>query len=145
MGFSTIAAFLILFMITMASLGMIYLESYDQTKVYLNELREKRELIKSMSNTKLEIISVNTTLSSSSTHNLSLIIKNSGSVTLNITKFNVIIDGILYNFEYNTTTLYPETYAEIYVYNIPGGNETTHRLKLVSENGYSLMTTYEVI
>ncbi len=144
MGFSTIAAFVVLLMFTFAALAEIYSGSYEQIKMYLSGIREKKDIIEEISNTNLEITQI-TTIPLGTTHDLIFIVKNSGSVTLNVSKFDVLIDGVLYSFDYNVTILYPENSVEISVNNIPGGNTTIHRLKLVAENGYSLITTYEVV
>jgi len=144
MGFSTTAAFTIIFVFSLAVFGLVYSVTTDTAKMYVSELREKKESIESASNTRLELISLNATATSSGTHNVTVVLKNTGTTTLDVQNFDILIDGVKYGFDYNRTKLYPETSVEIKAYQIPGGNGKSHRLKIVADNGYAIYTTYVV-
>ena len=144
MGFSTTAAFTILFVFSLAVFGIIYGVVSDTAKTYVSELREKKERIEEVSNTRLEYVTVTATSAAASSHNLTVVVKNTGTTTLNIENFDLLVDGVRYSFDYNRSRLYPETAVEIDAYFLPGGNGTSHRLKVVADNGYAIYTTYVV-
>lgn len=143
MGFSTTAAFSILFVFSLIAFGMIYSTVSGIAKTYAVELREKKERMERSVNTKLEIISFNTT-SSTAQHDLSVVLKNTGTSTLHPEYFDIIIDGLKYDFTYSSTPLYPSTSVQIDVSGVTGGINTTHRLKVVAENGYAIYAEYRV-
>lgn len=144
MGFSTTAAFTILFVFGLAVFGIIYGVVSDTAKTYVSELREKKERIEEVSNTRIEYVVVTATSATASSHNLTVVVKNTGTTTLNIENFDLLVDGVRYSFDYNRSRLYPETAVEIDAYFLPGGNGTSHRLKVVADNGYAIYTTYVV-
>ena len=143
MGFSTVAAFSIIFVFSLIAFGLMYSTVADIAKTYSAELGEKKERIEDTSNTNLEITGITTT-PLTGTHNLSFTLKNTGTPTLHPEKFDIIIDGLRYDFAYSTTPLYPGTEVNFSVSDVPGGINTTHRLKVVAENGYSLYLEYQV-
>ena len=144
MGFSTTAAFTILFVFGLAVFGIIYGVVSDTAKTYVSELREKKERIEEVSNTRIEYVVVTATSATASSHNLTVVVKNTGTTTLDIENFDLLVDGVRYSFDYNRSRLYPETAVEIDAYFLPGGNGTSHRLKVVADNGYAIYTTYVV-
>ncbi len=144
MGFSTTAAFTIIFVFSLAVFGIIYSIVSDTAKTYVGELREKKERIEAVSNTRLEFASVTAVQATASSHNLTVVLRNTGTTTLSLDRFDLLVDGAMYRFDYNRTKLYPETAVEIRAYYLPGGNATLHRLKVVADNGYALYTTYVV-
>ena len=143
MGFSTTAAFVIIFVASLAVVGLAYSTFYLQLKDYVYKLKAEREDAVNKVNTKLDIVSIST-VGTNTTHNLSVVVKNTGTTTLNVSKFDLLVDGVLVDFSYNRTVLYPETYVEIASDNLSGGIGTTHRLKIVAENGYAIYATYTV-
>ena len=143
MGFSTTAAFSILFVFSLIAFGLSYSVVANMAKTYALELREKKERIGSTANTKLEIVNLTTTLSGSQ-HDLTVVVKNTGTSTLHPEYFDVIIDGLRRNFSYSSSPLYPNTQIAFNVTGISGGVNTTHRLKIVAENGYSIYVEYQV-
>ncbi len=143
MGFSTTAAFSILFVFSLITFGMIYSVVSNTAKTYAVELRDKKERIESSTNTRLEILNLTTTASGAQ-HNLSVIVRNTGTSTLHPEYFDVLVDGLKYSFTYSSSPLYPSTETQIDVYGIPGGINTTHRLKIVTENGYAIYVEYTV-
>lgn len=144
MGFSTTAAFMILFIFSIAVFGMVYNVVSSTAKLYVEELREKKEKIEESSNTRLEIVSLSTNKNGNG-YSLDIVLKNSGTVTLKTEKFDVLVDGIKMSFTADRQILYPETQVTIHIDNLPGGENTNHRLKIVAENGYSIYTTYTVV
>ena len=143
MGFSTTAAFVIIFVASLAVVGLAYSTFYGQLKDYVYKLKAEREEAIEKANTKLEITYLNAT-GGLTTHNLTMIVKNSGTTTLNVSKFDLLVDGVLVSFDYNRSTLYPETSVQINSTDLAGGVNTTHRLKLVADNGYAIYSTYTV-
>ncbi|ADC65610.1 flagellin [Ferroglobus placidus DSM 10642] len=143
MGFSTTAAFVILFILSLAIVGVAYSTFYSQIKDYVYQLKEEREKAVEKANTKLSIVSISA-VGSATTHNLTMVVENTGTTTLNVSKFDLLVDGSLVDFAYNRTVLYPETTVEITSSNLAGGTNTTHRLKLVADNGYAIYATYTV-
>lgn len=144
MGFSTTAAFTIIFVFSLVVFGIIYEVVSDTAKMYVSELREKKERIEEVSNTRLEYVSVNAITATASSHNLTVVVKNTGTTTLDLGNFDLLVDGVRYGFDFNRSRLYPETAVELNAYYLPGGNGTSHRLKIVADNGYALYTTYVV-
>ncbi len=143
MGFSTVAAFSIIFVFSLIAFGLMYSTVADIAKTYSFELGEKKVRMEETSNTKLEITGITTTPLAGS-HNLTVAVKNTGTPTLHPEKFDIIIDGLKYDFAYSRTPLYPSTEVNLSVSDIPGGINSTHRLKIVAENGYSLYLEYRV-
>ncbi len=143
MGFSTTAAFTIIFITSLVVVGMVYSTFYEQLRDYVYQLKLEKEEINEKANTKLEILSL-TAVGTNTTHDLTITVKNAGTVTLKVSKFDLLIDGVLVNFTYDRDYLYPETNVTIQANNLDGGTGTTHRLKLVANNGYAIYYTYVV-
>ena len=143
MGFSTVAAFSIIFVFSLVAFGLMYSVVSDIAKSYVMELGEKKERIEISSNTRIEITNLTTTPLAGN-HNLNVTVKNTGTPTLHPESFDILIDGLRYSFVYSTTPLYPSTEVEFGVSDIPGGINTTHRLKIVTENGYAIYVEYRV-
>lgn len=72
----------------------------------------------------------------SSNHDLNFTIKNTGSITLNIDYFTVLINGKQESFICTTTYLYPQKTAEFILLNLTSEGEDA-RLKVVTNNGIS--------
>ncbi len=143
MGFSTTAAFSILFVFSLIAFGLIYSVVADIAKTYAVELKEKKERIELTTNTRLEISMLNTTPYGSQ-HNLTVLVKNTGTSTLHPEYFDMLVDGIKYSFDYSTTPFYPSTEVWFNITGVQGGINTTHRLKMVAENGYAVYVEYQV-
>jgi len=143
MGFSITAAFSILFVFSLIAFGLIYSTVSDIAKTYAVKLREKKERMERSVNTKLEISGI-ITIPSATQHDLSVVLKNTGTSTLHPEYFDIIIDGLRYEFSYSSTPLYPSTSVQINVSGVSGGINSTHRLKVVAENGYAVYVEYRV-
>ena len=75
-------------------------------------------------------------------YNHSILLKNTGSVTLNTSDFTILINGVSQLFSCPDSFLYPEKETYLNVTNLPGdGNK---RLKVISENGISDYHEYSI-
>jgi len=133
MGFSTTAAFAILFIAGLIALGIL-------SATVITEVRDLNDLMKLRSKTELatanfEIVNVTAQNTTTTTYNLTVIIENTGSTTFNCTKFTLLVDGKPIEFTVNRSYLYPLQYAEFYNSSLSGGVGTSHRLEVVSDNG----------
>ncbi len=135
MGFSTTAAFAILFIAGLIALGIL-------SATVVTEVREINNLIKLNSRNQIyiktsdfKIVNVTALNTSSTTYNLTVVIENVGATTFNCTKFTLLVDGRPVEFTVNVTTLYPLKYAEFYNSSLSGAPGSTHRLTVVSDNG----------
>jgi len=70
-----------------------------------------------------------------SDYDINITVENLGSITLETTYFNILINGTEKQFTYSTSYLYPEKVVYFNVYNLQGNGE--RRLKVVTDNGIS--------
>ena len=144
MGFSVAASFTILLISTLIVSGIILSESIQKFKearqVYLEEKKKAIEVLK----TDFEIVSITAYNTSPTTHNLSVVLKNTGSTTLETSYFSVLVDGVLVTVNYNASYFYPGEYLSIEASGLSGGAGSTHRLKIVAENGVAVYGSYQV-
>ena len=144
MGFSTDVAFSIVVISFVMVAGVVVSVAVEKIKEINDAYRlEKRNLLKEMK-TEYEIVNVSAVSSGSGNHTLEVVVENTGSETLEVSGFTLLVDGKIYEFVANRTTLYPVTTVLIEVDNVPGGTGTQHRLKIVAENGISKYATYTV-
>jgi len=89
-------------------------------------------------------INISTVISSpnKSNHDLNIIVRNIGSITLKTSKFDVLIDGVKIDFSCTSTYLFPENNAIFRLFNISGLGTKT--VKIVSNNGISDYREYRV-
>ncbi len=142
MGFSTTAAFAVLFIAGLIALSIL-------SSVVVTEVRQLNDLIKlknrqEIDRSDFEIVNITALNTTNTTYNLTVIIKNTGSTTFNCTKFTLLVDGNITRFVPNVTLLYPLQYAQFYNSSLPGGVGTTHRLKLVSGDGVERYASFVV-
>lgn len=91
--------------------------------------------------TDINIINV-TTPANGSGYDLNFTIKNTGSITLETSYFDILINGTKYDFISSKTYLHPEKQAYFNIYNLAGnGNQT---LKVVTNNGIADYYTYSI-
>ncbi len=142
MGFSISAAFSIITVASLLSLGYIS-DSADFAISLVEEgfntnFEEKYDAY----NAEIKIVGISVT-SNASSYDLEVKIENKGSVTLETAAFNVLIDGSLQSVDYyDRTYLTPDQNLTLRIYNLPGNG--TKRLKAVTEYGNSDYATYEV-
>jgi len=66
--------------------------------------------------------------------NTEITVNNTGSVTLNTSNFNILIEGLLKQFTCSEPTLYPEEGAVFYVVGLTNNGDV---IKIVTDNGVS--------
>jgi len=144
MGFSTTAAFAILFIAGLIALSVL-------SATVITEVREINTLMKARTKydvdirtSDFKIVNVTAQNVTSTTYNLTVIIENTGSTTFNCTEFTLLVDGNIIDFTSNVTLLYPLQYAKFYNSSLPGTVGSTHRLKIVSDNGIEKYATFTV-
>ena len=91
--------------------------------------------------TNINITSVSTALNGSN-YDHTISIKNKGSTTLIIEDFNILINGIIQNFNGNDNYLFPENETQLHVNNLSGSG--SQRLKVISGNGISDYIEYTI-
>jgi archaellum component FlaF (FlaF/FlaG flagellin family) len=70
-----------------------------------------------------------------SDHDINITVENLGSISLETTYFNILINGTEKQFTCSASYLYPEKVVYFNVYNLQGTGE--RRLKVVTDNGIS--------
>ncbi len=142
MGFSTTAAFAVLFIAGLIALSIL-------SSVVITEVRQLNNLMKLRSRQEVErsdfrIVNVTALNTTNTTYNLTIIVQNTGSTTFNCTKFTLLVDGNLTQFVPNVTLLYPLQYAQFYNSSLPGAPGSSHRLKLISGDGVEQYASFVV-
>ena len=108
----------------------------------LVKLRNKKEIELKTSDFKIvNVTALNVTIT---TYNLTVVIKNTGSTTFDCTKFTLLVDGVVINATCNVSKLYPLECAEFSAGNLQGTIGSTHRLKVVSDNGIARYASFVV-
>lgn len=141
MGFSILGAFAIIgISIIICSeifAGTLLPEVTDFDYSYKEMVKRCVEKIQ----TNINITNVVTSINGSNyDHNISL--ENTGSASLKINDFTVMINGTIYQFHCSDTYLYPEKETNLYIYDLPGGGEK--KLTINTENGISDCHNYEI-
>jgi flagellar protein FlaF len=145
MGFSVAAAFALLMVASMIAFGTLaYIVSSDIRELNVLSKKEKKKKMDA-EDTDFEISSISAQNTSSTAYNLTIVLYNTGSTTLESEKFSFLVDGSLVNSaSFNSTYLYPLEYLEVKVTNLTGTVGSTHRIKIVSENGVARYAEYTV-
>lgn len=144
MGFSTVVAFSIIVISFVMVTGIVVSVAVEKIREINDAYRtEKRDLLKDVE-TEYEIVNINATGNGLGYHTLEVVLRNTGSETLEVSGFTLLVDGKIYSFSSNRSTLYPITSALLTVNNVLGDTGTKHRLKIVSENGISKYASYTV-
>ncbi|MBO8182206.1 MAG: hypothetical protein H0Z28_05355 [Archaeoglobus sp.] len=144
MGFSTIAAFAIIMISLFISMSFIageLVKSFNDIDLAVKKQEHRKY---ELENTDFEITSVNAWNTTATTYNVTVDLTNTGAVTLDSSKFTVIVDGISYDFTYNQSNFYPLEGVRLELNNLPGGEGSSHRLKIVAENGVERYATFSV-
>ena len=84
--------------------------------------------------TEINITSVTTEVNGSNT-DINITIKNVGSISLETSYFNILINGTSKEFTYSNLYLHPENEVYFNVSSLPGAGQ--RRLKVVTDNGIS--------
>ena len=144
MGFSTVAGFVILLMVSITVGGYLLHVVVDQVKDFgkLSKLVNERRL--EIKNSNFEIVEIET-LTSNTTYDLRVVVRNTGATTFDCEKFTILVDGVLVNYTVNVSKLYPLESAEFEVENLEGTAGSTHRVVIVSDNGIKRISSYTVM
>ena len=142
MGFSVSAGFLILTIAVFYTVGA----SISVFRPAIGELIDAgKELERSREKklfTKLEITRIEAS-GRAAYYGINVTLLNNGSVTLDPSRFDLLIDGYRYPFEwYPNTKVYPKTIAWLSVVGLKGGG--WHSLKIVTESGIETYARYWV-
>jgi archaellum component FlaF (FlaF/FlaG flagellin family) len=134
MGFSLVAAAAIVGVSLVMGLEII-VGTTIPTITNINEsYNEMRNRAIDQVQTNINITSVTSEINGSN-YDINITVENVGSVTLEPTYFNILINGIKNEFTCSKTFLYPENEVYFNVLNISGSGEC--RLKIVTNNGIS--------
>ncbi len=144
MGFSTTAAFAILFIAGLIALSVLSATIITEVREINSIMKAKTRYEIGLKTSDFKIVNVTAQNVTTTTYNLTVIIENTGSTTFNCTKFTLLVDGSIINFTTNVTLLYPLQYAKFYNASLPGTVGSTHRLKVVSDNGIERYATFTV-
>jgi len=144
MGFSTVAGFVILLMVSITVGGYLLHVVVDQVKDFgkLSKLVNERKL--EIKNSNFEIVEIKTSAISNTTYDLRVVVRNTGATTFDCEKFTILVDGVLVNYTVNVSKLYPLESAEFEVENLEGTAGSTHRVVIVSDNGIKRISSYTV-
>ena len=141
MGFSVTASSGIIgisiLVIIEISVGSIYPAYQDVTESY-TELKDR---CLEQLQTDLTIFSVNATINGTS-HDLTITVKNTGSMIIETTKCHVLINGTLHQFQYSNEYIYPETTEDLILFQLPGTG--SQRVKIITKNGIADYYSYTV-
>ena len=138
MGFSTSAAFAILGVCLVACIDIFSSSVLPAASELERSYRRLENRMVERLNTDIEI--TNITKTPGNPYNISIKVKNTGSVSLEVKDFTVIVNGSIEDFDYNTPYLYPESTVLLNVTNLTYVGEV--RVKVVTGNGISDYETY---
>ena len=144
MGFSVTAAFALLMIACLVAFGAVMTVLDANIKAINAAEKQQTKLKVEKANTDFRIVSINATNTTVSTYTLQVIVYNDGSTTLKSSDFSVLVDGVLENFTYNVSYLFPLKSLLITVDDLPGTVGSTHRLEIVSGNGVAKFAEYTV-
>lgn len=139
MGFSTSAAAAIIGVGVFLSVQYIVGDVIPSMTDTHDSLEAMRDRAVDQMQSDINITNVVNT-SSGSLYNLSVSVRNTGSTTLEISYFNVLINGSIQDFNCTSSYIYPEKTEKIYLYN----QAKSGRIKIVTDNGISDYYEYNV-
>jgi len=134
MGFSLVAAAAIIGVSLVMGLEIIVGTTIPIITNINESYNEMRNRAIDQVQTNINITSVTSEINGSN-YDINITVENVGSVTLEPTYFNILINGIKNEFTCSKTFLYPENEVYFNVLNISGSGES--RLKIVTNNGIS--------
>jgi flagellar protein FlaF len=145
MGFSTLAGFVIVLMVSITIAGYLLHAMIDQIKEINKFSKLENEMKLNIKNSNFEIVKITALNTSSTTYDLTVIVKNTGATTFNCEKFSILVDGVLVNYTVNVSKLYPLESAEFKAVDLSGTVGSSHRIMVVSDNGIRRMDTFTVV
>ena len=138
MGFSTSAAFAILGVCLVACIDIFSSSVLPAASELERSYRRLENRMVERLNTDIEI--TNITKSLGNPYNISITVKNTGSINLEVEDFTVMVNGIVEDFSYNSPYLYPENTVILNITNLTYTGLV--RVKVVTGNGISDYETY---
>jgi flagellar protein FlaF len=144
MGFET-AAVIAIFFVSAVLIGTTAYTVISASEERIDEATNlKHEMQVKRLQTDLSITNT-TTDNSSGTYNLTVTVSNSGSVTLDSDKLNVLINGTMMSYSTSSPDIWtPDKIRNFTINNISKGSASEHRVKVTTENGISDYATYPI-
>jgi len=134
MGFSLVAATAIIGVSLIMCLEIIV----GTTIPTITDLNKSYDYMKNRAidqvQTNIDITSVNSEINGSN-YDINITVENIGSITLQTSNFDILINGTKNEFIFSKSYLYPQGEVYFNVLNIPGSGEK--RLKIITNNGIS--------
>ncbi|HDO19273.1 MAG TPA: hypothetical protein ENG74_00945 [Thermoplasmatales archaeon] len=135
MGFSTVAAVAILGVCLVVCIDIFTGSVAPSVSDLGISYREMGERIAEKIQTDIDIVGYSTTPSTGTPFNLTIVVKNNGSTTIETDECNILINGTIYSFSSTPEYLYPKKTAS---FTISGLTERgLKRIKVVTGNGIS--------
>jgi archaellum component FlaF (FlaF/FlaG flagellin family) len=141
MGFSLVAAFAVISISILIAIEIF-------TGSLLPAIKDVDESYDDLADRTVEMVQTDINISSVSVfsyglnYNHSIVLKNTGSISLNTSDFTILINGLVEQFSCPDSYLYPEKETYLNVSNLPGdGNKI---LKVISGNGISDYYEYTI-
>ena len=138
MGFSTSAAFAILGVCLVVCIDILSSSVLPAASELERSYKKLEDRLVERANTDIEI--TNITKSLGNPYNISITVKNTGSINLEVEDFTVMVNGIVEDFSYNSPYLYPENTVILNITNLTYTGLV--RVKVVTGNGVSDYETY---
>ena len=143
MGFSLVGAAAIIG-VTLLIIAEIIVGTTIPTITEINDsYKEMKDRSIDQVQTDINITSATAVANGSDHHDLTFVVNNSGSVSLETADFDVIVNGTKVTFTCATTYLFPENEATFTVKYIDG-RSVSRRLKVITENGIEDYYTYSL-
>jgi len=139
MGFSLIASAAILAVTLFMAVEIItgsLLPTIEGINTSYGELKDR---LSNQMHTDIAITQVSRAIDGLS-YEYTIMVQNTGSVTLTTAKFALLFNGTAYPATCSSACLYPDNHCNFTAINIPGGG--TMRIKIITENGIADYYTY---
>ena len=143
MGFSLVGAAAILGVSILVIMEIIVGTTIPTVTNIQDSYRDMKNRAIEQVQTDINITSATAVANGSSHHDLTFIVNNTGSTSLETADFDVIVNGTKVTFTCATTYLFPENEATFTV-NYIDGRSVSRRLKVITENGIEDYFTYNV-
>jgi len=134
MGFSVIAASAIIGVSVLIALELVVGTTFPIMTDVQSSYKEMKDRSIEQVQTDINITTV-TAVSNASNWDLNISIENLGSISLETSKFNILVDGIDKTFVCNDAYLYPQGIVNFIIYDYNADDSTL--IKAIAENGIS--------
>ena len=143
MGFSLVGAAAIIGVTVLVVMEIIVGTTIPTVTTINDSYKEMKNRSIEQIQTDINITSATAVANGSDHHDLTFVVNNSGSVSLEPADFDVIVNGTKVTFTCTTTYLFPENEATFTV-NYVDGRSGSRRLKVITENGIEDYYTYSL-